>query len=109
MKKGIICVLVCMLMILGSVVPISGTIFTKKPSQLMIQRNAQYDETERIFNYLKGNLDTATTNQDALVLINEAIVELYEHGLLPNGMTVKRAQRLVTNGFSRSELAQPFQ
>ena len=108
MKKGIFCVLVCMLMILSSITPVSGTIFTKEPSQLMIQRNAQYDETEKIFNYLKGNLDTATTKQDALFLINEAIVELYEHGLLPNGMTVKRAQRLVANGFSRSVLAQPF-
>jgi len=109
MKKGIFCVLVCMLMILSSVVPISGTILTKEPSQLMIQRNAQYDETEKIFNDLKVKLDTVTTKQDALVLVNEAIVELNEHGLLPKGMTIKRAQRLVTSSFLMDELTQPFQ
>jgi len=109
MKKGIFCVLVCMLMILSSVVPISGTIFTKEPSGLMIQRNAQYDETEKIFNDLKVKFDKATTKQEALILVNEAIVELHEHGLLPKGMTIKRAQRLVTGCFSKSELAPPFQ
>jgi len=109
MKKGVICILVCMLMILGSVVPISGTLFTKAYSRLMIQRNAQYVETEKIFNDLKGKLDTVTTKQEALVLCKEAIVELNEHGLLPKGMTVKQAQRLIINGFLRSELEQPFQ
>jgi len=109
MKKGIFCVLVCMLMILSSIIPVSGTIFTKEPSQLMKQRNAQYDETEKIFNDLKVKLDTVTTKQEALVLFKEVIVELNEHGLLPKGMTVKRAQRLVTGCFSKSDLAQPFQ
>ena len=109
MKKPIMCILVCMLMILGSVVPISGTIFTKEPSQLMTQRNAQYDEAEKIFNDLKVKLDEVTTKQEALTLFKETIVELNEHRLLPKGMTVKRAQRLVTGCFSRSELAQPFQ
>ena len=109
MKKGIICVLVCMLMILSAVVPISGTIVTKEPSQLMTQRNAQYDETEKIFNELQVKLDTVTTKQEALVLVNEAIVELHEHGLLPKGMTVKRAQRLVTGCFLKAELLQPSQ
>jgi len=109
MKKGIFCVLVCMLMILSSIIPVSGTIFTKEPSQLMIQRNAQYVETEKIFNELKVKLDTVTTKQEALTLFKEAIVELNEHGMLPRGMTVKRAQRLITNGFLRSELVQPFQ
>ena len=109
MKKGIFCVLVCMLMILSSITPVSGTIFTKEPSQLMIQRNAQYDETEKIFNDLKVKLNTVTTKQEALTLINEVIVELNEHGLLPKGMTVKRAQRLVTGCFLRSEHLRPYQ
>jgi hypothetical protein len=109
MKKGIFCVLVCMLMILGSVVPISGTIFTKEPSQLITQRNAQYDEAEKIFNDLKVKLESVTSKQEALVLVNEAIVELHEHGLLPKGMTVKRAQRIVAGCFLKSDLAQPFQ
>ena len=69
----------------------------------------QYIEVEKIFNDLQLNLDKVTTKQEALVLIKEVIVELNEHGLLPKGMTVKRAQRLVTGCFSKSELGQPFQ
>jgi len=99
MKKGIFCVLVCMLMILSAVVPISGTIVTKDPSHLMVQRNARYDETEKIFYELKIKLDTITTKQEALVLISDAIVELNEHGLLPKGVNVRQAQRLITNSF----------
>jgi hypothetical protein len=109
MKKGVICIFVCMLMILSAVVPISGIIVTNEPSQLMMQRNARYDETEKIFSELKIKLDTITTKQEALVLVNNAIVELNEHGLLPNGMSVRQAQRLVTGCFSKSELEQPFQ
>jgi hypothetical protein len=109
MKKVIFCVLVCMLMILGSVVPLSGTIVTKEPFQLMTQRNTQYDETEKIFNDLKLKLDKVTTKQETLVLVNEAIVELHEHGLLPKGMTLQRAQRVATGCFSKSDLSQPFQ
>lgn len=98
-----------MLMILSSVVTISGTIFTEEPSQLTVQRNAQYDETEKIFNDLKVKLDKVTTKQDALVFINEAIVELNEYGLLPKGMTVQRAKRLVTNSFLKAELLKLYQ
>ena len=109
MKKGIFCILVCMLMILGSVVPISGTIFTKEPSQLMAQRTTQYGEAEKIFNDLQLKLDKVTTKQETLDLFKEVIVELNEHGLLPKGMTIKRAQRLIINGFLRSEPEQSFQ
>jgi hypothetical protein len=69
----------------------------------------QYVEVEKIFNELKIKLDTVTTKQEALVVVNVAIVGLNEHGLLPKGMTLKRAQRLVTGCFSESDLAQPFQ
>jgi hypothetical protein len=98
-----------MLMILGSVVPISGTIFTKEPSQLMAQRTTQYGEAEKIFNDLQLKLDKVTTKQETLDLFKEVIVELNEHGLLPKGMTIKRAQRLIINGFLRSEPEQSFQ
>ena len=69
----------------------------------------QYVELEKIFNDLKVKFDKVTTKQEALVLVNNATVKLNEHGLLPKGMTVKRAQRLVTGYFSKSELLQPFQ
>ncbi|MBN1860499.1 MAG: hypothetical protein JW840_03460 [Candidatus Thermoplasmatota archaeon] len=109
MKKAIFCVLVCMLMMLTSVVPISGTIFGKESSQLLIKENTQYVKTEKIFNDLQGKLDKVTTKQEALTLIKEVIAELNNCGLLPKGITVQRAQRLVTGCFLKSELRQPFQ
>lgn len=109
MKKGIFCVLVCMLMIIITVVPISGTIFVKESSQLLIKGNVQYDETEKIFNDLKLKLDKVTTKQEALALIKEVIVELNECGLLPKGMSVRQAQRLVTTGFLKSGLLKSYQ
>ena len=109
MKKGIICVLVCMLMILTTVIPISGTIFTNESSHTLMKENTQYVKTEKIVNELKVKLDKVSTKQEALTLIKEVIVQLNNNGLLPKGMTVKRAQRLVTNYFLRAELVQPSQ
>jgi hypothetical protein len=68
-----------------------------------------YVEAEKIFNELKLKLDKVTTKQEALVLINEAIVDLNKYGLLPKGMSVRQAQRLVTVCFLKSELLQPTQ
>jgi hypothetical protein len=107
MKIGLFCVLVCMLMVLSFVVPISGTYSTKISSQQMIQRNTQYDEAWKIFTELKVKLDTVTTKQEALVFIKEFIVELNDHGLLPMGMTEKRAQRIITGCFLMTGLEQP--
>jgi len=95
MKKGIISVLVCMLMITCTVVPISGTIFAKESSRPLIKGNVQYIETEKIFNDLKLKLEKVTTKQEALALVKEAVIELSKYELLPEGMSVQKAQRLV--------------
>ena len=42
MKKGIICVLVCMLMILSTIVPVSGTVLTEKTSHPLTKGNILY-------------------------------------------------------------------
>jgi hypothetical protein len=109
MKKGVICVLVCMLMILSTIVPVSGTIFVKGDSQPMIKGNIQYVEVSKLFNDLKLKLDKVTTKKEALAIFKEAVVELNKYGLLPKGMSVKQGQRLVTGGFLKSELLKPFQ
>jgi hypothetical protein len=109
MKKGIICVLVCMLMIISTVVPVSGTIYAKESSQPLIKGNTQYIETEKIFNDLKLKLDTVTTKQEALTLFKEAIVELNEHGLLPKGISVGLVQRLTTQRFLHSQFLSLYQ
>jgi hypothetical protein len=103
MKKGIICVLVCMLMIASTVVSVSGTVSTKDSSQ------TQYSQAMKILNTAKIKLDAVNTKQEALAVVKEIIVELNDHGLLPKGMSIRQAQRLITIGFLKSELVQPFQ
>jgi len=103
LKKGIICVLICMLMIASTVVSVSGTVPTEDSSQ------SQYSQAMKILNTAKIKLDAVKTKQEALAVVKEIIVELNGHGLLPKGMSIRQAQRLITIGFLMSELVQPFQ
>lgn len=103
MKKGIICVLVCMLMIASTVVSVSGTVSTKDSSQ------SQYSQVMKIFDTAKIKLDAVRTKQEALAVVKEIIVELNDHGLLPKGIRVGLAQRLITQGFLRSQFLTPYQ
>lgn len=66
-------------------------------------------ETEIIFNELRSKLDTITTKQETISLFKELIMKLNDYELLPKGMSVKRAQRLVTWCYLKSELNLPFQ
>jgi hypothetical protein len=109
MKKTIVSIFVCMLVLLSSVASISGTIFVKEPSLPVVKNNIKYNRIDNIFNELKIQLDKVTTKQDALVLVNKAIEELNEHDLLPNGVSEKLVQRLVTRFFSKSDFMQRFQ
>jgi hypothetical protein len=109
MNRGIFCVFVCMLMIIGTIVPLSTSIFVEESSQFQINENVQYGEVAKILKNLQLNLDRVTTKHEALVLIKDTLVELHDHGLLPKGMTVRQAQRVVTRCFLLSELVQPFQ
>ena len=73
------------------------------------QNNSLNIETEKIFNELKSKLDTITTKQEAITFFKEIIVKLNDYGLLPKGMTVKRAQKLITWCYLKFELIQPLQ
>jgi len=53
MKKGVICVLVCMLMIVSTVVPISATIVSEKKSQPLTMGNTLYVGGSGPNNYTK--------------------------------------------------------
>ena len=55
-------------------------------------------ELEIIFEDMKSKLDTAITREETVVIFNDAVVSLNEFGLLPDDMSVKEAQQLVTNG-----------
>jgi hypothetical protein len=95
MNGRIFSFVVCMLMITSTVVPISGSIFAQETSQPLLKRNTQYNEAEKILKDLKIKLNTVTTKQEAFALVKEAIVDLNKYGLLPKGMNVRQAQRLV--------------
>ncbi len=109
MKKILVGIVLGLLMIAGIVMPLSGTISAKESSPPLLKDNIRYGETEKLFNDLRLRLDAVTTKQEALGFFKEAIVELNDHGLLPKGMSVKHAQRLVTGYFLRSGLARSFQ
>lgn len=109
MKKGSFCVLVCMLMFASSAVPFSASLSVKEHSQSQLTTSLHYSEVEKISNELRVKLDKVTTKQEALVLFKETIIELHNQGLLPKGMSIQQAQRLVTMGFLKNELLYPSQ
>jgi hypothetical protein len=73
-------------------------LFGFKPQTVKLTRQ-QYLNIERYMVAFKTRLNQTTTREEAIPIFKEAIVELNVYGLLPKGMSVQRAQRLVTGGF----------
>ena len=69
MKKGIICVLVCMLMIISTIVPVSATVASKITSQPMTMGNILYVGGSGPNNYTKiqDAINDATTGDTVFV------------------------------------------
>jgi hypothetical protein len=61
----------------------------------------QYQELERYLVDFKARLNQTTTKEEAVPIFMEAVVELNNYGLLPKGMSVERAQRLVTGWYQK--------
>ncbi len=59
------------------------------------------DEVERLFDSIREQLDATETREEAEEIFKEAVVELDKYGLL-GGLSVKQAQRLVTDGYQYS-------
>ena len=55
----------------------------------------QYQKLQHYLIEFQARLDATTTRAEALLLFKDAVVELNQYGLLPKGMTVHEAQRLV--------------
>jgi hypothetical protein len=55
----------------------------------------QYQDLEEYLVVFRERLNQTSTREEAIPLFKEALVELEKYGLLPNGMSVERAQRLV--------------
>jgi len=57
----------------------------------------QYYEVQQLTDGIKERLDNATTRDESVAICNEAIVKLNTYGLLPKGMSVERAQKLISS------------
>ncbi|MFA5101520.1 MAG: hypothetical protein WC525_00045 [Candidatus Thermoplasmatota archaeon] len=61
----------------------------------------QYQNLEQYLVEFRARLNQTSTREEAVPLFKDAVVELDKYGLLPRGMSVERAQRLVVgNGKS---------
>jgi hypothetical protein len=55
----------------------------------------QYQNLEEYLVDFRARLNQTTTREEAIPIFKDAVVELNKYGLLPRGMSVERAQRLV--------------
>jgi hypothetical protein len=64
----------------------------------------QYQNLEQYLVDFRARLNQTTTREEAVPIFKEAVVELDKYGLLPKGMSVGRAQRLVTRPYQNTKL-----
>jgi len=68
----------------------------------------QNKELEQYLVEFQARLNQTTTREEAVPIFKEAVVELNKYGLLPKGMSVKRAQLLVTVSYQNIKIANYF-
>ena len=64
----------------------------------------QYQNLEQYLVDFRARLNQTTTREEAVPLFKEAVVELNKYGLLPKGMNVEQAQRLVMGRYQKTGL-----
>jgi hypothetical protein len=64
----------------------------------------QYQNLEQYLVDFRARLNLTTTREEAVPIFKEAVVELNKYGLLPKGMSVDRAKRLVTASYQNAKL-----
>jgi hypothetical protein len=64
----------------------------------------QYQNLEQYLVEFEARLNKTTTREEAVPIFKEAVVELNKYRLLPKGMSVERAQRLVTGLHQNTKL-----
>ena len=73
----------------------------KKHTVQLTQEEA--DEVELLFDEIRTKLDNVESRDEAGVVFKEAVVELNQYGLLPKGMSVEQAQKLVVGEYSKDK------
>jgi hypothetical protein len=56
----------------------------------------QYQDLEQYLVEFRARLNQTTTREEAIPIFKDAVVELDKYGFLPRGMSVERAQQLIT-------------
>jgi hypothetical protein len=64
----------------------------------------QFQNLEQYLTEFRAKLNLTTTREEAVPNFKEAVVELNKYGLLPKGMSVEKAQRLVIGGYHINKL-----
>jgi hypothetical protein len=64
----------------------------------------QYNDLEQYLVEFRARLNQTTTREEAVPIFKDAVVELNKYGLLPKGMSVERAQRLVIGLYQNTNL-----
>jgi len=59
----------------------------------------QYNDLEQYLVEFRARLNQASTREEAVPLFKDAVIELDKYGLLPRGMSIERAQRLVVGEY----------
>ena len=67
----------------------------------------QYQQLDQYLGNLHERIHETTTREEITGIFSEVVVELYTYGLLPKGMSVEQAQRLVTGGYRQNSIILP--
>jgi len=68
----------------------------------------QYQDLESYLVDFRERLNQTSTREEAVPIFKDAVVELDKYGLLPKGLSVEQAQRLVTGGYFYQRFIQIF-
>jgi hypothetical protein len=69
----------------------------------------QVEEVQTIFDNLKNRLSTAESTEETQNIFNDTIIELDRYNLLPEGMSIEQAQRLVNHATNHHQMITPLQ
>jgi hypothetical protein len=64
----------------------------------------QYNDLEQYLVEFRARLNQTTTREEAIPIFKEAVVELDKYGLLPRGMSVEKAQRLIIGRYQNARM-----
>jgi hypothetical protein len=72
-------------------------------------KKQQVQEVQTVFDNLKNRLSTAESMEETQKIFNDTIIELDRYNLLPEGMSIEQAQRLVNHASTHQKRVTPLQ